>query len=64
MKYISKGEWFDVGTEAYLIDDYKNGSGLFRGIRTCENPDSEARKFNEKYLDEEICEFAEFNIIE
>jgi hypothetical protein len=53
VQYISKGEWFDAGTEAVLIDDYRNSppkplnSGLFLGYR------------NGK-LDEEVCTFDEF----
>lgn len=55
VKYISKGEWFDKGTEAILIDDYgynaqfNNRVGLFEGIR------------NGK-LDEEVCEVKEFEM--
>ena len=54
MKYIAKpGTWFDVGTEAILIDDYRpegkllNDSGLFCGLRNGKE-------------DEEICPFSEF----
>ncbi len=60
-KYISKGEWFDKGTEAKLICQYlfkegdkKNSDcnvGIFEGIR------------NGK-VDEEGCDFDEFDIIE
>jgi hypothetical protein len=55
-KYISKkDEWFDEGTEAQLIDDYMgsimDGAGLFRGIK-------------DGKLDEEICLFEEFDIID
>jgi len=38
--------------------------GIFKGIRTCQNPNSEAREINEKYIDEELCGFDEFEIIE
>ncbi len=61
MKYISKpGEWFDEGTEVKLIDDYRTGNpgdkhywnaGLFEGI-------------HEGKLDQEICPFDEFEVIE
>ena len=56
MYYISKeGGWFDVGTEAILIDDYGEegfpGCGLFRGIKN-------------GHLDEEICTMDEFVIKE
>jgi len=60
-RFISKGEWFDEGTEAKLIVQYlfkdgpnKNSTedcGIFEGIR------------NGK-LDEEGCGFDEFDIIE
>lgn len=56
VKYISLGEWFDLGTEVELVDDYRNSelakpynSGLFLGYR------------NGK-LDEENCNFDEFEI--
>lgn len=64
MEFISKGNWFDEGTKVRLIDDYKNGSGLFEGIRTCKNPKSEdSHKIKgNKYLDQEICSFEEFII--
>lgn len=50
-KYISKGDWFDIGTEVELIDDYRPiiNSGLFCGFRKGK-------------LDEEICSFTEFKI--
>lgn len=52
VKYIAKpDEWFDAGTEAELIDDYRPrmNSGLFRGIY-------------EGKSDEEVCSFEEFEI--
>lgn len=61
MKYKVKPDtWFDEGTEVKLIDDYRdakfpNGAfsdcGLFRGYKNGE-------------LDEEICPFDEFEIME
>ncbi len=54
-KYISKGEWFEKGTEAELLffthDDHT--VGLFRGIK-----DGHDRP------DEEQCLLDEFEIIE
>ena len=50
MRYVSDGTWFDVGTEAELVDDYRVdglNAGLFKGIRGGK-------------LDEEICTFDEF----
>jgi len=51
VRYISLGEWFDKGTEAELVDDYrpKMGAGLFRGIRNGKP-------------DEEVCTFDEFEV--
>lgn len=58
-KYISKGEWFDAGTEAVLLDDYRKreymggsiwNAGLFEGYRN-------------GHPDQEICTFDEFEII-
>ena len=69
MRYISKGEWFKKGTEARLIDDYRPeglDSGLFEGIRVCEDPDSEGRwhTIGEEYQDQEVCFFEEFEEID
>jgi len=63
-KFISKGEWFDKGTEAKLICQYlwkygTNGGkdesdvdvGIFEGIK-------------DGKLDEEDCHFNEFDIME
>ena len=54
-RYISKGEWFDKGTEAELIDDYRGWNsleaGLFEGVR-------------EGKPDQEVCNFDEFDILE
>jgi hypothetical protein len=52
--YVAKpGEWFDAGTVAMLVDDYRPDmeAGLFRGVR-------------DGKLDEEVCAFAEFDVIE
>jgi hypothetical protein len=65
IKYISKGEWFDKGTEAKLLCQYifkygtspdgkwegPESAGIFEGIRSGEP-------------DEEGCGFDEFNIVE
>ena len=48
-RYISKGNWFDKGTEAELIADCVV-HGLFRGIKDGKE-------------DEELCPFEEFEII-
>lgn len=56
VKYISLGEWFDLGTEAVLLNDYrpatkgKLNSGLFRGYRN-------------GLVDEEVCTFDEFEAV-
>lgn len=64
-KYIAKPDtWFKEGTECKLIDDYRPGlnSGLFEGLRICENPDVEAGipKGTERVDDQEVCSFDEF----
>jgi hypothetical protein len=68
IKYISNGDWFDKGTEVKLIDDYRKDRqspgniGLFYGWKTCTNPKSENRKLGERYMDEEVCNFDEFEV--
>jgi hypothetical protein len=52
--YFSDGTWFDKGTEAHLIDDYRGpdvsyDAGLFRGRRKGK-------------WDEEVCGFEEFRM--
>jgi hypothetical protein len=49
IRYISTGEWYDAGTEAYLLDDYRpqGDCGLFIGIK-------------DGKVDEEVCAFDEF----
>lgn len=57
MKYVSDGTWFNKGTECELLIDCEDGdapethNGLFRGL-------------HEDYIDEEMCLFDEFTIIE
>ncbi len=66
VKYISDGTWFDKGTECILEDDFRPGmnSGIFHGMRTCENSAAEAgRPVGEKYEDGEMCDFDEFEVI-
>jgi len=55
-----KNTWFKYGKPVFVVDDYGNGSGLFRGIRVCQNPDAENHDLGEEYIDEEICNFDEF----
>ncbi len=49
VRYISMGEWFDDGTEAFVIDDYRPGAdcALFVGLRHGKR-------------DEEVCPFDDF----
>jgi hypothetical protein len=69
-KYIAKKfTWFIEGTVAELIDDYRVGEpswdmGLFRGARRCENQKSENRPLGEEHMDEEVCSFDEFDVVE
>ncbi len=53
MRYVSDGTWFDEGTEATLLIDYRPHleAGLFRGIRNGKE-------------DEESCNLSEFSIVE
>lgn len=54
MKYIAKIDtWYDQGTEVELLDDFRPlvDSGIFCGYRKGK-------------LDEEICSFGEFEIVE
>jgi len=56
IKYKSDGSWFDEGTIARLIDDYRSASppldcGLFIG-------------FVDGIIDEEVCIFEEFEEVE
>ena len=62
MKFVSKGEWFDKGTEAKLLVQYlfndgpdKNSTvnvGIFEGIRHGK-PDEESCHFDEFEITEE-----------
>lgn len=68
MRFISNGTWFEKGTEAKLIDDYRDhgwNAGLFSGIRITEDSDVEGGyPVGVRREDEEICSFDEFDIIE
>lgn len=66
MRYISKGIWFDKGTEAKLKFwcDEDHTIALFKGYRTCINPGAEAEPLGKTYLDEEICNIDEFEVVE
>ena len=55
-----KNTHFKYSTRVFVVDDYGDGSGLFRGIRVCQNPDAENHALDEEYSDEEICSFDEF----
>ncbi len=56
-RYVSKGEWFDEGTEATLLPGtlYTHGGGeffgLFEGLRNGE-------------ADQEVCCLDEFDVLE
>tara|TARA_Y100000356_G_scaffold134306_1_gene143268 strand:+ start:1574 stop:1852 length:279 start_codon:yes stop_codon:yes gene_type:complete len=59
-----KNTHFKYSTRVFVVDDYGDGNGLFRGIRICENTDAEMgyinRTVGEEYVDEKICSFDEF----
>jgi len=63
IKYIAKpDEWFDVGTEVQLIDDYRASSAMYFG-----GPEMNAGLFEglkDGKIDQEVCSFDEFDIIE
>jgi len=66
IRYISDGTWFDKGVECVLLTDCSSESikmGIFLGTRTCQNPESENRPLGEQYLDEELCGYDEFEIV-
>ena len=79
MKYIAKPDtWFKTGTECvleeFLYESPGNGkSGIFRGIRVCENPLAEGginprtgkpfHEVGEEYEKSEVCSYNEFEII-
>jgi hypothetical protein len=56
--------WFIQGTAVLLLQDFRPGrdSGVFYGARKCENPASEGHTEGEIYVDEEICNFDEFEV--
>ena len=65
--YVSnENGWYEEGTICILIDDYRPqmNSGLFYGIRCCENPKSESKPFGTLYYDEEVCSFDNFDVHE
>jgi hypothetical protein len=68
IRYFSDGTWFDKGTECRLVDDCStphNSMGIFLGTRTCVDSAAEGgRAVGEQYLDEELCGFDEFEIID
>ena len=55
-----KNTHFKYSTRVFVVDDYGDGNGLFRGIRVCQNPDAENHALGEEYPDKEICSFDEF----
>lgn len=59
-----KDAWFNEGTIVNCIDDYRPDidAGLFEGYRTCQDEASENKKLGEVYLDQEMCDWDEFEI--
>ncbi len=54
-RYVSKGEWFDAGTSAELVEDCSVAQcptpmGIFRGLRN-------------GVTDEELCTYDEFIVV-
>ena len=66
MKYIAKpNTWYKAGTEVTVEEILYDGVALCRGVRVCENPDSEGKHHyvGEEYNDGEICMLDEFEVI-
>ena len=67
MKYVAKSDtWFIAGKEVELVNDFRSENvnmGIFRGWRICEIPEAENRLLGEKYYDEEVCNFDEFEVV-
>ena len=64
--YIAKpNTWFKEGTEVQLLADFrpKMNGGIFLGKRVSEG-DSEKHPNGEEYIDEEDCNFDEFEVME
>ena len=69
LKFISKGEWFDAGTECFLVDNIQfnigdKRVGLFSGIRTGHRFECNLSDKITPDWDEEMCGFDEFEITE
>ena len=63
-KYIAKpGTWFKEGTEVELVSDCRPllSMGIFRGTRVSAGS-PELHPIGEEYMDEEDCNFAEFEV--
>ena len=57
-QYVAKKDtWFKFGSSVFVIDDYGDGRGLFRGKRICQNPESEGHELGEEYSDKQILMF-------
>jgi hypothetical protein len=65
--FIAKpNTWYKEGTECKLLQEYEeNGFGLFEGIRIAQEDYEKPRhEIGEEYLDEEVCTYDEFYIVE
>lgn len=65
IRYVAKPDtWFDAGTECELLVDCRPQApfGVFRGLRTS-NSSTSLRTTGEKYIDEETCNFNEFEVV-
>lgn len=63
--YIAKpNTWFDAGTICLKICDVTPQSALFVGNRTAGYPSESGHPVGYKYLDEEDCNYDEFDVIE
>ena len=67
-RYIAKpNTWYKEGTEAFLICEVTDDSGLFKGIKKVEEDDNisfiENYGIGYEFEDEELCGYDEFDII-
>jgi len=61
IQHIAKKDtWFKFGSSVYVLEDFGNGSGLFRGPRICQCPESEGYELGEEYIDRQILTFNDF----
>jgi len=58
--FAKKDAWFECRSLVRVLNDYKDGTGLFCGTRICQNSELEGRNLGEEYQHRRICNFDEF----